>query len=240
MTDEKKDEKVMCIETCAFEDLGYFEGYTNLVDKYLPQIMNSLKTHWIPRSECETDPAFKQLIPYCLFRAKLPTRSDPFYLRYRRTKKSGEARLVGECSLGIGGHISLDDTMQRLGDDLADTLHNEEMQAVQKRSILQNMHKPLVLDSAYYFGIQRELDEELRIDVSCTGFNTVGLVNDDSNDVGKVHLGVVHIVELALPSAHPNDKASSSMYFDTKYGIREDKSMFEKWSQILIEAGVLQ
>jgi len=56
-----------------------------------------------PRSEMETDPSFKQLIPYILVR-----REDRIF-RYRRTKRAGESRLHHLYSIGIGGHINLRD-----------------------------------------------------------------------------------------------------------------------------------
>jgi predicted NUDIX family phosphoesterase len=49
--------------------------------------------------------------------------------------------------------------------------------------------------AAYYAAVQREIEEEL--DIACDyTMRIVGLLNDDSNPVGEVHLGVVHLVEL--------------------------------------------
>ena len=55
------------------------------------------------RKEAETNPEFKQLIPYALLRC-----GDKVFA-YRRGKLQGEKRLIGNYSLGIGGHISIDD-----------------------------------------------------------------------------------------------------------------------------------
>jgi predicted NUDIX family phosphoesterase len=52
------------------------------------------------RSGVENDPKFKQIIPYVVFRCGYE------YFVYQRGKKSGEQRLVGKYSLGIGGHIN--------------------------------------------------------------------------------------------------------------------------------------
>lgn len=48
-------------------------------------------------------PAFLQVIPYILFRHK------GRYLRYLRTSSGGDNRLHGKISVGIGGHIDLQD-----------------------------------------------------------------------------------------------------------------------------------
>lgn len=47
-------------------------------------------------------------------------------------------------------------------------------------------------------GLQRELEEELFINKDKLTLTTIGLINDDSNDVGKVHIGMLVIGELPL------------------------------------------
>ena len=56
-----------------------------------------------PRYEVETDPSFKQLIPYCIFRHH----GQVFH--YKRGKLQGEGRLHSKRSIGVGGHISAED-----------------------------------------------------------------------------------------------------------------------------------
>ena len=85
------------------------------------------------------------------------------YLHYTRGKSGGESRLHAQVSIGIGGHIN----------------------PVDQREDHLGM-------GTYMAGVEREIDEELNI----TGAHTnkiVALLNDDSNEVGKVHLGVVHM-----------------------------------------------
>jgi predicted NUDIX family phosphoesterase len=45
-------------------------------------------------------------------------------------------------------------------------------------------------------GLQRELEEELFINKDKLIMNTIGLINDDKNEVGKVHIGMLVIGEL--------------------------------------------
>ena len=56
-------------------------------------------------------------------------------------------------------------------------------------------------DCAYGQGMQRELDEEITIRSPFTA-KCVGMINDDENAVGKVHLGVVHIINVEQPDVH--------------------------------------
>ena len=54
------------------------------------------------------------------------------------------------------------------------------------------------LDNPYREGLKRELEEEVFID-SPYRERCVGLLNDDLTEVGKVHLGVVHLYDLETP-----------------------------------------
>src|SRR4030042_1667445 len=56
------------------------------------------------REAAEKDPILKQIIPYGVIRSM-----EGKVLTYRRTKSSGEGRLHNKASIGIGGHINLDD-----------------------------------------------------------------------------------------------------------------------------------
>ncbi len=90
-------------------------------------------------------------------------------------------------------------------------------------------------DSAYEQGMQRELDEELIIE---TAFESacVGLINDDDNPVGKVHLGVVHLLDVVGPEvrARENDLVNSG--FQSISEIMNEIDNFETWSQICLRA----
>ena len=52
--------------------------------------------------------------------------------------------------------------------------------------------------SAYDEGMRRELEEEVVIDTPYRG-RMVGLINDDETEVGRVHLGVVHLFDVEQP-----------------------------------------
>jgi len=90
-------------------------------------------------------------------------------------------------------------------------------------------------DSPYEKGMQRELDEEVTIkchfDQHC-----VGLINDDENEVGKVHLGVVHIFDVATQEVTANEVEIEGSGFEPLESIMERLDQFETWSQICLEA----
>lgn len=66
--------------------------------------------------------------------------------------------------------------------------------------------------NTYTQGIYRELNEEVFID---TGFckDIAGLINDDSNDAGKVHFGIVHFVRLTEPRVYAKEAFLEDMEF---------------------------
>jgi predicted NUDIX family phosphoesterase len=103
------DERVLVIPTAHFRAAGYFHGFLANSSAYRAALLDPAVFEFRPRSEVETDPGFKQLIPYIV----LKHGSDLFH--YRRGAAGGEKRLQSLRSVGIGGHISEDDA--RGGDD---------------------------------------------------------------------------------------------------------------------------
>lgn len=59
---------------------------------------------FVDRAEAETNPEWKQIIPYIL------VRHQGKYLCYARSTTGGEDRLYAKRSIGIGGHINLLDS----------------------------------------------------------------------------------------------------------------------------------
>lgn len=98
-------EHVLCVPTLLFHELGYFQGFHPMADRYLTTLLDPAHTSFRPRNEVEDDPSYKQLIPYCIFRAA----GQIFH--YRRGKAGGEGRLHSKRSVGIGGHISSTDRL---------------------------------------------------------------------------------------------------------------------------------
>jgi predicted NUDIX family phosphoesterase len=88
---------------------------------------------------------------------------------------------------------------------------------------------------AYREGLRRELAEEVQIDTTYTE-KCVGLINDDESDVGKVHLGVVHIFDVASPDVHPREADIIECGFRPIEGLLADLSRFETWSAITLRA----
>ncbi len=88
---------------------------------------------------------------------------------------------------------------------------------------------------AYEMALLRELAEE--VDIGSPGrIRRVGLINDDSNPVGRVHLGVVHHYDLDRPEVTPREDALADPKFLPIAGLAALRDRFETWSQICIDA----
>ncbi len=124
------------------------------------------------------------------------------YLHYVRGGGSGEKRLAAKGSIGIGGHINQDDF---------------DAQA--------HLDK-----DTYTIGVEREIDEELNI-VGGHRQRVVALINDDSNPVGQVHLGVVHLFDLETDQVSANEDNITELSFLTIEELRDRHDRLETWSQ---------
>jgi predicted NUDIX family phosphoesterase len=88
--------------------------------------------------------------------------------------------------------------------------------------------------ATYHNAVKREISEELRLGGGFTE-RAVALLNDDSSEVGRVHLGVVHIVDLENDSVSAGEKAIAELGFATRAELLARRDTFETWSQIVLE-----
>src|SRR5207253_2208645 len=87
---------------------------------------------------------------------------------------------------------------------------------------------------AYRAGMLRELAEEVELETTFRE-RCIGLINDDRTPVGQVHLGIVHVLDLAEPKARCREAALVESGFATLAELRGRFDEFETWSQLLLE-----
>ncbi len=87
----------------------------------------------------------------------------------------------------------------------------------------------------YAEGMRRELAEEVHLETPYTE-QCVGLINDDESPVGRVHLGVVHICDVAEPTVRSRETDLLDSGFAPVEELLADLSRFETWSQISLKA----
>jgi predicted NUDIX family phosphoesterase len=79
----------------------------------------------------------------------------------------------------------------------------------------------------------RELQEEIRISSSFVE-RPLALLNDDTNPVGAVHLGIVHQCQLSTPEVVANEEAIAELGFLSLEELALRHEQLESWSQIVL------
>lgn len=193
-------EHILVVPTELLHELGYFQGFFAGPDGYLDVLLSERNTSYRPREEMEGNPDFKQLIPYVIFCHHGDNQQLSLFC-YTRGTGQGEKRLHRKQSVGIGGHISLDDAAS---------------------------------STPYSEGMRRELEEEVTMGTRYAN-RYVGLINDDETDVGKVHLGVVHIFDVETMEVHPREPEIMDAAFRPAADLLKNLDGFESWSRICLE-----
>jgi len=197
-----KEEKILVVERKVVEEVGMFQGLAFDVERYLSKIFVQGVPRFMPRSKAEKDPSFKQIIPYVIMAC------DGKYLNYIRGTRAGEARLIGNRSIGIGGHINPVDNEIPLFDTDFRKMYNA--------------------------AVEREVAEEVSVETKHSD-KIVALLNDDSNEVGSVHLGIVHYWVLDEPKVTKREQMITQMDFKTLAELQKVKDTMETWSGLCVD-----
>lgn len=118
------------------------------------------------RGFLETEPKFRQLIPYVI------VRQGGKYLTYQRSTAGGESRLHNLYSMGIGGHV-----------DAIDAVYDNKGVFQLQETLATGMYRELDEE----MGLAK---------TDFTGMTTIGYLALDTNLVSQVHMGIVLVAEL--------------------------------------------
>ncbi len=129
--------------------------------------------------------------------------NDKETLVYERLGGGGEKRLHGLLSVGVGGHMN----------DIEGTDDIDEKLSINAR---------------------RELEEEVGLagdDIN--SIEIMGLINDDDNEVGRVHIGLVLKVSVDKGSVSNMEADTLSLKWISNDDLPE-LSPYESWSELII------
>lgn len=199
------DELVLCSATAALPASWLPEAAAlPISEASLLTSLQNVPPVWLPRSQAEVDVRFQQWIPYALVRSPAGELAA-----YRR--RGNEARLHGQWSLGIGGHINQEDQPSGVGFPSAWSV------------ILRN-------------GLQREVAEEFP-SAMVGEVRFLGLIHERHSAVGRVHVGAVFLIELQNRPDAPGPELVDFVWQkrETSHPPKVEARNFELWSRLALE-----
>ncbi|MEW6026295.1 MAG: hypothetical protein AB1599_03245 [Planctomycetota bacterium] len=180
---------------------------------------------FIDRPDAENNPALKQIIPYMVI-----TGSDGKIFLVQRLSGQTEKRLHNKYSIGIGGHIN---PVRSKAPEApaADPVGQRTSNGASPVTYLDGVSVPDIIIS----GLERELHEELDVKTKYK-YKLAGFLNDDSNSVGQVHLGLVY--QVLVEDASGVCVLEKDLMVGRFTGVSEIQTHFdllETWSQIVFK-----
>ncbi len=209
---------ILCTTADALEERGLLnEGITKW-PKDKSDLFDFLPYMFADRAYVENKPIFKQIIPYCVFIDKINNYKitpSTNVLIYKRSTKGGETRLYNNWSIGIGGHINLEDF------DHPYKNHPDKF------------YKTLIN------GLRREIEEELEvydgnINENYKIFNTNCFIYSEANDVCKVHWGVLFIGVLKDLRIIPKNEECTELKWMSLEELNDVEDL-EIWSRLVVD-----
>lgn len=201
-------EQVLCVPTDIYYKSIDFQGI-GLVGRNAPlPFLDSHQVRYLPRTDAEESYEYKQVITYTIIQFQSKI------LSFRRGLYNRAASFLrGAQCVGFGGHVNQDDR----------TLFSLDDYGIRENAV-------------------REISEELRIEgqrpsVAPSKLEYLGIINDDSSDVGLRHFAVVFrywVDDWALWRNVAKGEASINKlrWIDTRETIPLVE--FEYWSQLVI------
>lgn len=160
------------------------------------------------RGLAEVDPSIKQLIPYTIIR-----NGEGKIMVYKRESGGGEGRLHDKYSIGVGGH--------------SNPITKEELGLTREPTFLEMMAE----------NGNRELEEELTISGE-KEVTTLGLLNDDTNEVGQVHVCYLQECkvtgEVSVSEEEQDILKIVGWYTEEELQAMVKEHNFETWSELII------
>lgn len=124
-------------------------------------------------------------------------------LVYKRLVGGGESRLHGKASVGIGGHM--------------------------------NDVENITIEEIVKINAAREIEEEIGIsfEEALNNIDFVGLINDDKEEVGKVHIGLIYVCEVDKNKVKVTENDTLKIEWLNSDEAKKVEN-YESWSEFLI------
>ena len=223
MSENNSTEKILCVSGALVDELAPDNQFTPV--KYfgsLEQVKQKIfsTAEFLPRPDVENNPAHRQLIPYIVIRHvdsidDQSQRIDVF--RYKNANKT---------SIGIWGHTNEDDSL-----------------FLQKQSIIVKAGETnwgTVLRRT----CQRKIKEEIKLTIGNTAqFRFMGVVRNSADDIGKVRLGIVYVLDVGIARDRVNvikiQDADLSKGEFVEWSVLKKDTTLDVWSRLIVDSYML-
>lgn len=230
------DERVLCVSSDALCGLvNSLSSLNDLTDKSyipaqilsLPSILGLLNQNmFFPRSECENDVSLRQLCTYSVLN------NYGNIVSYQRTKLSGEGRLKGKRSIGVGGHINDSDFLYSSNNILNTTeikVFGAAIREIEEEiKIISNYNMPSLSGSPSKFNLRY---------VGLILIQDSSKLDSSAVPVDLVHAGLVFEAHFRCHSIAAKENSMSDIRTFADFNVRDEirnDCEYERWSQILI------
>lgn len=174
------------------------------------------------RATCETDPTLLQIIPYITL---FDNKTKEVFV-YRRGEASGEQRLSGKCSIGLGGHMEMDPKDPLVASmSLIDIIVEEAAREIEEEVGIAN-------DSALKAIIRNKLMS-----------GNFGLMYNTRTEVDRVHIAVAMYIgvdaEAIMALPHEADVITKGQWMgfnDMQRAVKIGALEIEHWTRMVLES----
>jgi predicted NUDIX family phosphoesterase len=229
-------EEVLCAAEDAFKDVLTFQGIDTDATPILRQLLLEESISYVSRSDAEVQNDAKQFVTYVLVQC------GQRLLFFRRSYLSRAAEFLrGSKCIGFGGHVSAADAdILSLGD--------RGLEACARRELIEELHFPNA-------GSDERRDHTVHLSSNTTALSRapnratirlfqnvplerLGILNDDSSEVGRRHVAVVYRAWLqdwnTIRALKKGDSSIKGLGWVDLSKDKVDISDFEYWSQLCL------
>jgi predicted NUDIX family phosphoesterase len=227
-------EEVLCASQNAFGEVLTFQGIDTDATPILGRLLRDDGVEYVPRSEAEVRNDAKQFVTYVLVQC------GQRLLFFKRSYLSRAAEFLhGSKCIGFGGHVSQADF------DML-SLDDQGISACARRELMEELYLPsaeIEPVQAPEPGIGSSANACIPNRATVRLFQNaplerLGILNDDSSEVGRRHVAVVYRAWLSdWQSARHLEKGDSSIKGLGWIDLSKDKldiADFEYWSQLCV------
>jgi predicted NUDIX family phosphoesterase len=222
-------EEVLCIPEAAFGDVLTFQGIDTDATPILSRFLNTNSTAYVGRAEAEIRNDAKQFVTYVLVQC------GQRLLFFRRSYLSRAAEFLrGSKCIGFGGHVSAADL---------DILSRSDygLSSCARRELAEELYLPDPTLGKRPKKLTAEIDHPNKATISLfqsAPLERLGILNDDSSEVGRRHVAVVYRAWLpdwnTVKKLQKGDSSIKGVGWIDLSRDTVDIADFEYWSQLCL------